>query len=363
MGLFAVILLSAAIIPSATIRVQPERITQTIWITLRIDPKQSDNGIVNSLPVQVVSVPVAADARILTTGYRNVPDQRAEGLVLFTNLISEAITIPAGTGVRSSQVGDVRFKTIEAADLEPFVGSIAEVPVQSNLAGEVGNLEAGMIDSIEGELGLSIQASNPEAIQGGASSRVPAVVQKDLDHLQKTVQSELLDFAEHEIANTLREDQRLLHQSLQMEQTLESTFDRAVGDLAESVGLQQHATVSGWVYNTTELETLLKSIATERLPANSLVIPQTFRIIEVDEAISTSGDPGRLRIRIQQQWTTNVSEGEVIQRLRGVAVEDVDQIVDQDLGMTGQIELDVRPHWFPLLPLLTSRYAFILEGF
>jgi hypothetical protein len=363
LGILAVVLLSAAIAPSATIRVQPERFTQTIWIRLPVDPAQSEIGTDSVLPIQIVTVPVSAEARTLTTGRQRFPDQHAEGTVVFTNLQSQEIDIPTGTGIRASSAEGVRFETIESVQLDPGIGSTIAVPIRSLTAGEDGNLEAGMIDSVEGELGLSVQVSNPEAIQGGGSSTKSAVVDKDLKQLADSVQEDLIQLAEDEIVSTLREDQRLLHQSLQIEQILESTPDRDVGELAESVGLRQEAMVSGWVYNTTELETLLKSIAEKRLPTNALIFPLTFRILEVEEILSSSGDLDHLSIRIQQQWTNEVNEGELVRRLRGASVEEVDQIIEQELGMAGQLELEVKPRWFPLLPLMPARYVFILEGF
>jgi hypothetical protein len=144
---------SAYAIPGATIVLKPA--VQTVQATKQIvaDPRlESVNFSGASVPGRTLVVVEEWQASVETTGTVEVPDAPARGTVVFVNEIAQAVTVPAGTRVSTSNDSRIIFQTLSSVEVPGVVGGTAEVDVVSVEPGSAGNVAANLINRVQGAL-------------------------------------------------------------------------------------------------------------------------------------------------------------------------------------------------------------------
>src|SRR5215204_858580 len=159
-GVLSVLALVALFIPRAQVILKPVTKMQSIAISVNANPAVDAVFITGSIPVHEKRFIVEGSQTVLVTGEGIVPQSKAKGAVEFSNLTQQAVTIPAGTVVQT--IDSIRFVTTEDGVVDAGVGKKIELPIEAAEGGIAGNLEAEMINAIEGRLGLSLSVTNLE---------------------------------------------------------------------------------------------------------------------------------------------------------------------------------------------------------
>jgi hypothetical protein len=164
-GVSSVLVLVALFIPRAQVILQPQSKLQSIALPVMAGPSIESVFITGSIPAHERRVIVEGTHSVTVTGAGITPQSKARGVVIFRNLTQQAVSIPAGTVVRTED--NLRFATTRAGEVIAGVDEMLQLPVEAVESGRDGNVEAETIVIIEGRLGLSLSVTNPEPLTGG----------------------------------------------------------------------------------------------------------------------------------------------------------------------------------------------------
>jgi hypothetical protein len=163
-------------VPGATVTLYPEVAPLQVTKQIVADPQlESVNVSGASVPARRLTFTEAWQAEVATTGSIAVPDAPARGSVVFVNALDQPVTVPTGTRVSTTGGTRVVFQTLAPVDVPGTVGATVEADVIAVEPGPDGNVDANLVNRIEGSLAIQLQVRNLEAMTGGGVRNVPAV--------------------------------------------------------------------------------------------------------------------------------------------------------------------------------------------
>src|SRR5512133_1187433 len=110
-GVFSVLALVALFLPHAQVRLHSQSKMQSVVLPVSASPSVDAVFITGSIPAREQRVIVDGTQTITVTGEGVIPQSKAKGQVIFRNLTQQAVTIPAGTVVRTAGADTIRFVT------------------------------------------------------------------------------------------------------------------------------------------------------------------------------------------------------------------------------------------------------------
>ena len=97
---------------------------------------------------------------IPTTGKKSIPESRAKGRVIFVNQLNSPLRISQGTVVRTSATGQaLRYVLTQDVEVPAGIGAQAEGIVEAVEVGAASNVDANLINEIEGVAALAARVS------------------------------------------------------------------------------------------------------------------------------------------------------------------------------------------------------------
>jgi hypothetical protein len=343
---------AAALLPSATITVHPATIEQNEAVVFTLDPQARAPSADGVVPARQVLLRPSGSIRVTTSGQTLVPGAPASGDVAFTNLTGELVSIPAGTGVLPAGRPDLRFVTTDDVSLPAGIGTSASTSIVAAEPGILGNLAAGTIDAIDGPLGLSATVSQPAPLSGGTQMVRSAVASADHANALRTLTEQLLSQAAHEIASQLSDDEALAEASLRVTNTPRSDFDRAIGEAADSVGLNLTLEVTALVYRQQDVDAAAELVLAARRPEGSEIVPGT---LSWTLSPSLPAMPDGLPMQLHQQLYTPISANAVTNAARGRNAADAAARISGLAGQSAPPEVRLAPSCWPAVPWLEVR--------
>jgi hypothetical protein len=289
-----------------------------------------------------------------TTGVAAFSSGRATGTVLFTNLLAQDVTVPAGTVVRTSSGSfPVRFSTLQDV-VVPALGQ-ASAPIEATQEGPSGNVGTNQINRIEGIAGLAIRVSNPEPTFGGATQDVRAVSQADMDRAQELLTDQLLNQAYEGLQPFLEPTEWMPSHSLAV-QSVETSYNRFLMERADTLGLHMRVLVTGLAID----EANARAVAYARLRQS---LPEDYRLVgsffELGEMAETPEAPGDLTVYVTATGyaAAELNVDEVKRSIRGREQAQALDLLGTEFPLAERPQLTVWPDWFPRVPLLPIRIA------
>ncbi|MDO8595011.1 MAG: baseplate J/gp47 family protein, partial [Sulfuricaulis sp.] len=228
-GVLAVLSLVGAFLPSATITLSPPSQTQSLIIPVEADPTLKSVFITGGVPARETNVEVAGSQTIPTTGESAVPESEAKGVARFKNLTSAAVQISVGTVVRTLGESPIRFVITEAGEIPAGLNKTVDLPMAALGAGAKGNLGEGLVQSVEGPLGLLVTVTNPAPTSGGTEHSVAAPSAEDRERLRAVLLGTLRLQAQEEMLAALPTGSVVFPSTLVDMQILEEAFDPPAG--------------------------------------------------------------------------------------------------------------------------------------
>jgi hypothetical protein len=352
-ALVGLALLVATLVPTAEITITPQSTVHKRELTLILDPdieQPSPDGI----PARWERIVVEGTLRRPTTGSASVPAQTSVGSVIFTNLTTDPVSIPEGTGLRSSE-GDIRFVTTEDVEVPPGRNAEVVAEVQAVLPGLAGNLPIDAIDSVEGALGLVVSVTNPEVTSGGTDETRPAVSPDDRINLIDELSSQLFAEATEKIQATLSSDVRLVDESLRLTRTVEQTYDRQVGEPADSLSVNLVLEIGGLVYHPDDIDSAVRTALEATLSEETLIVPDTLSFEILSGPVMATSETASIRFLAQQETHKVIDFPHIRELIRGHTTEYTADLLVQILQLESRPKIHISPTWFPRLPWLGFR--------
>jgi len=177
---------------------------------------------------------------ISTTGEAWIAEGTATGMVVFVNLTGYGINVPAGTRLSG---GGATFHTTEdvwvpGSDFrgeDAYLGK-GRVSIVADVPGSAGNVPAGAISVVEGNLAGLLTVENSQATAGGSERHAAIVTAEDQARLRQHLLGALQQEAYSELQAKLS-GLEVLSGTLQVE-IVEENFSQSVGGEAGTLVLR-----------------------------------------------------------------------------------------------------------------------------
>jgi hypothetical protein len=354
-AILALIVLVGTLLPSAKIILNPISAPETHTVEIMLDSKIQQINSAGSIPARWVQVQVEETLRKPTTGHVSIPQTRASGKVVLTNLTDEPISLESGTILEATAEGGVQFETLRRVDLPGEEKAQITADVRAVKPGAAGNVAPESVDALVGPVGLKVAVTNPEATAGGSEVRNPAVAKSDLDSLEHEIWQSILDIAAPRIREQLNADEVIHETSIEIQKILTETWDRNIGEPAETVALTLEAEVRALAYDSKDVVGLASHQLESTLAENADVVPGSVQILSRrhfrDEATKEAG----LLVVVRRDVYQPLDQEQLKRSVRAQEPEDAASWLQQYCDLENPPQILLQPTWLPRLPWLTLR--------
>lgn len=359
-GVLSVLAVVSLFIPRAQIILKPVVKTQTITMAASASPNVSDVFITGSVPSHEKRVVVEGTQTILVTGQGTVPESKAKGVVEFSNLTQQTQTIPQGTVVNAE---GVRFATIQDITLPAGIGKKISVRIEAVEGGTSGNVEAGAIKAVEGQLGLVITVTNPDPTSGGRETASVQATDADRKGVKDLLSRRLTSSALAKLQAELKPGDVLFDKTLAVTQTLSEKYDPPAGGAGLKLTLTLELEFSAQYASASDLTKLATLTMNAGLPSgfHELATADTVSIESLSTPVVGSDGSARWNIRAQRQIEQGYDATALIQLIQGTTVSAARKSLVSVLPKDTKPTLQLSPTWWPYVPLLPIRIEIITQ--
>ncbi len=353
-GVLAMLALALSLLPSARIQLALETESQTFTIPISAHPGTSQPSPSGEIPLQQIVISTSAVQEVVASGRALVPATKSKGNIQFRNLTESSILIPAGTVILTLDSIPVRFVTTKSAEVPGGIDQTANVTVEAEQPGSMGNVAAESLQAIEGALGLSLAVTNPEATSGGADRRETVLTDSDRSRARQTLLAMLQEQASEQgkqmlssgdlpLPITVVDVNMLEEDAIQIEDSSSYTY-KLSGDV---VFFYAPASALAWLGDF---------IFTPSLPEGYQAVPDTLSYEIVGNP--AMGDAGNILFDLQfgQQIHPQIDLYELIQSIRGRNPKSAQRQLQVQLAFIQGSSIRMTPSWWPWLPLFPFRY-------
>lgn len=350
-GICAVFVLLLFFLPSADIALAIAESEQRVSLQVRASPEITAPNINGGIPAHEIALEVNGRDQDETTGSVPSPDQFANGIITLTNLTDQSVVVPVGTVVLTLDDPAIRFETLGEIQIQGGVGETAQAPVKAQQPGQNGNVEAGRIRAIAGDIGLYVMVENHEPTAGGSNLTSPAPSRDDYDNLKNRLLDTLEKKALDEMESSLEDGERLLTGTLKLEKVLEEKVQPEVGQPGDHLAIQLRVKYSAWYMLPNELESMINTVMDGGLAPGMVTVPgQPLEIEETSPVVNQNG----------MEWQVNASrniraswkEEDVISAVSGKKPEAAIGVLSGMLQLETPAAIRMHPSWWPRIPFL-----------
>jgi hypothetical protein len=296
---------------------------------------------------------------VVVTGQGVTPQATARGVVTFRNLTQQAVTIPAGTVVRT--VHNIRFATTRAGELEAGVDETLDLPVEAVESGRSGNVQTETIVIVEGRLGLSVSVTNPEPLAGGRETS--SVQASDAD--RERAKSALLDKLENEARAQLKDERKagdiLFDDTFAVSQILSEVYDPPAGAAGTKLTLTMQVEFSVLYASASDLTELASLALNASLPAGFAAPSEALTLKSVTQPLRNEDGFTRWTVRAERRIVQRVSAAQVAQMIQGLRARRAQAMLEKRLPLEDAPEIHLSPSWWPWVPIVPFRISVITE--
>ena len=357
-GVLSVLAIVALFIPRAQVSLNSVTKTQSVELAVNASPEIESVFITGSVPAREKRIVVDGFQTITVTGEGAVPQSKARGTVEFRNLTQQAVTIPAGTVVSAN---DIRFVTTEDGTLEAGVGKTVSLPIVAVDGGLAGNVEAETIRAIEGRLGLSLSATNPEPTRGGRELSSVQASDQDRTRVKRLLTKNLEEAAREKFLEELNSGDLLFANTMESTQILSEKYDPPPGGVGTKLTLSlqvEYTARYASASDLTELATLAMnaSLPSGFIPASGAVTvkPLTNPFLDEDGTLHWN-------IHAEREIVQSFDAVYVTQLVQGLGIKKAQRSLDDNLPSASTPEIQLSPSWWRWVPLLPFRIEVVTE--
>lgn len=352
LGVLAVLALVSLFIPHAQVILTPETQAQSVTLPVQADPSVKSVFITGSIPAREVSMVVEGSQEVQASGYVPIPQTKAKGTVTFRNLTEQPVSIPVGTSLTSTGLPGIRFVTTGSGELPGGLKETIDLPVEAENAGTAGNVGAGAIQAIEGDLGLQVTVTNEEATIGGSNRTTPAANDADIARLREGLLDDLQKKALNEMGNSLASGDELFSDSVKMKQILNESYDPPLGQPGRKVTLSMKVEYTATYASGNDLTQLAGTVLNASLPTGFAPTGKPFTFEPTSPRLTDDAGVTRWTVRVSRQLEKQVEPGRVIPLVQGHSMVVAVSHLQDALALTSEPVIRLTPEWWPWLPLI-----------
>ena len=348
-GVISVLVLAGLFIPRAVVTLHPESKIVSAVIPVQASLTFNSVSLNGDLPAQEIFVTVDVEKTKTITSRIAIPKTKAKGFVQFQNLSSSEVTIPAGTIVATQDL--IRFETLNRVLLTGGVNQIVEVPIQAVNAGEIGNVAAEKIISIEGPLGLLMKVANPESTMGGDDENAIGANETDRLDLREQVLNELNLIAEIEMRSQITEKDFLLLDTIELTEMLVEEFSPPENEASNSLTLKMQAEFSARYILANDIQALTSSSLNASIPQGFVSLGEmTFDLFE--PPVTDSEGVTRFQLQASQNTVKQVDVLQVFSLIRGHHLQNAKTELTDSFALREEPQISITPSWWNWMPLI-----------
>ncbi len=357
------------ILPGARVdvRLRQERVVVIVDIVAdrKADGAKPAEGLI---PARTIRQTVESSATMPTTGEFRLDSAVAAGVVTFTNLGEARARIPKGAVLSTSAGEPILFETVAEAIVPAGAGGRVEATVQAmaGYGGSIGNVGAGMINTLLGALAERVSVINLQPIAGGGARSVPIVDQADQRRLLESLRIQLQSLAFEKMRAGLSPSQVIVIESIRIDDERKDWMEYSadIGAMTSELSLTMRAVVSALIID----ERFGAQVALERLRAE---LRQDTRLLA--DSVEYSRGPFGPGPRESQIAFTATSSGTVAavldeallrERLAGAGLDEARTLLASLPQLSGDFpaRITLYPEFLERMPLLPLRIDLRLRG-
>jgi hypothetical protein len=358
-GVLSVLVLVALFIPRAEVRLHPESQRQSIILPVTASRSAKSVFITGTIPAYEKRLVLDGTHSVAVTGEAVAPQSKAQGEVVFRNLTQQAVTIPAGTILRT--VDNIRFVTTRRGVLEAGVDETIVLPIEAVEGGRAGNVEAESIVIVEGGLGTSVVITNPEPTSGGR--QVPSVQasERDRQRARDELMDMLADEARLQFESEAGPGDILFEDTFAVTQILLEEFDPPPGATGTRLTLELQVEFSILYASQADLDQLATLALNASIPVGFIPASTDVSITTVTEPVSNSSGTARWRVRVERQLIRQIDQRQITHMIQGIPSQRAQLLLQQNLPLDGAPQITLAPTWWPWVPIVPFRISVITE--
>jgi hypothetical protein len=360
-GVVSVLALGIFLLPGATITLQLQQEEQSMEILITASPDIQHGSITGNIPAHVLSVVVETQGTLATTGSVVYGQEPASGVVEFTNLTDQTVTIPEGTVVRDISGGAQRYTTIRSLVLPAGRGSTGQIPVLALVPGSGGNLEADAIQAVEGSIGLQVSVTNPEAISGGTDETLPSPSDEDIDQLRLQVMTSLEDIASEQLLSMQQSGQMVVMSSLELSRVVVETSSPAIGEPADQVSMTIQAEYEIQYIDLQDVQDAAEVVLDVSTPQGYHSVDGTLIVTHLTEPELIEEAGIQWRINATRTLEADWQQQDVVHLAIGVPADTAIQSISNALLLRNSPSISLVPSWWFQMPYLPFRISVVTE--
>ncbi|MCY3832152.1 MAG: baseplate J/gp47 family protein [Chloroflexi bacterium] len=350
------------ILPSAVVRLSLYEEEVSAIVDIVADRKAEtidlDKGLI---PAQTLRETVETTASIPASGIFWLDSVSSAGLVTFTNLGDERVSIPKGTILATSAGEPILFET--AADVVVPAGDgqsvDATVAAREGFRGSIGNVGAGMINTVFGALADSVSVINLAPAAGGGNRSVQVVDAQDRARLLDSVRIQLQSLAFDKMRSALSDSETIVIESLHIEDERKewTSFSAEVGTMTSELTLTMRAIVSALAID----ERYGRQIALTKLKSNlapsQALSPASIEYDRGPFALGRTAGQVHFTVASSAAVAVELDMDSLRRQLAGLSLDEARDLLAAlpKISESSPPVLEVYPHGFETLPILPLR--------
>ncbi|WP_299024293.1 baseplate J/gp47 family protein [uncultured Thermanaerothrix sp.] len=361
LGVGAVLVLMALLLPSAILEIELPKREQQVEMYVRLSPQTRVVQMSGVVPCKEVDAEVDSQVEETASGIAPWPATYARATLIAQNLTDVSHLIPKGSPFVAIGTQPVRFEALEEVVLPAGIGQSASVPVQAIQAGSGGNVPAGVTWEAEGALGLVIRLSNPTPALGGTESTVTVVSEMDLQRARERVLIVQPREAIRIMEERLEADEILVASTVQLQEILEEHVFPNVGQPANRFQVRMKARYRGCVVRQNDLEDLTRAMLRVQIPSEYRALGDEVRVERLEERAIAKTDSVGLRLRGSWWLIPSIRTDDITQLLVGKPVEETEEILNPLIKGGKVTQIALTPAWWGRFPFLPWRIQVVLR--
>lgn len=361
LGVSSVLVLVALFIPRAQVILHPQTKVQSVVLPVMAGPSVEAVFITGNIPAREQRVIVEGTESVVVTGEGVTPQSKARGVVTFRNLTQQAVTIPAGTVVRTAD--NIRFATIRAGEVPAGVDEVVELPVEAVESGRAGNVEAETIVIVEGRLGLSLSVVNPEAFTGGREIASVQASDADRERAKEALMERLEEEALAQLSRGLSTGDILFEDTFALSQIISEVYDPPAGAASTKLTLTLQAEFSALYASASDLGELASLALNASIPAGfrAAETSQELRLEPVTEPVLNDDGFIRWTVRAERRIVQQISPVYVTQMIQGIRASQAKTLLQNSLPLKDAPDVKLSPSWWPWVPIVPFRISVLTQ--
>lgn len=342
------------LVPRATITLQPALapLTATQQITAvptlpTVDYSQ------NAIPARLITLTQSWQTDVETSGIIELPGAPARGLVVFTNLTEETVTVPAGTIIQTTD--GMGFQTVADVSVAGVEGGTAETDAIALEPGPQGNLPAESLTILPDGLADLLTVRNPAPLVGGDVRAETAVSQEDLTRVRSQALQFLQAVAQSQMEGMLTEREFLARESLRVVEIVSETYSHQVGEQAAQVSVEMEAVLQGTAVDTTAASGLVYEALAGQVRPGFTLVPESIQFGEAE--VVSADETGNVTFLLSGTGAaaTDLNLDETLAAVTGQETEIAATYLYEHLPLTAVPTIQVWPLWVKRIPYLPRR--------